>query len=144
MLTPASPAHAEALAAIHAASFPTPAQWGPEAMALQLGLPGAFGWIDPSGGMILARVAADEAEILTLAVAPEARRKGVARALLARARTQAASAGATTIVLEVGARNTAAQTLYTSTGFTAVGRRPRYYPGGEDAVIMRAPLAASE
>src|SRR5437763_170902 len=67
----ADSAHAEALACIHSRAFPEGERWGADAMALQLGLPGAFGFIDAEGGMVLARVAADEAEILTLAVLPE-------------------------------------------------------------------------
>ena len=66
----ATPAHAAAMAAIHATSYPPRERWGADAMELQLGLPGAFGLIDPEGGLILARQVADEAEILTLAVTP--------------------------------------------------------------------------
>ena len=51
-------------------------------MLLQLELPATFGLIHPLGGMILGRVAADEAEILTLAVAPAQRRRGIGSALL--------------------------------------------------------------
>ena len=57
--------------------------WSAAAIAAQLALPGTFGLIDPAGGMVLARVAADEAEILALAVAPPARRQGRGAALLA-------------------------------------------------------------
>lgn len=139
-MIPATPAHAAAMAAIHAAAFQPGAQWGPDVMALQLGLPGAFGFIDPAGGFVLARVAADEAEIITLAVAPEARRRGIARALLQQAMTRAATAGAATMVLEVAAANLAAAALYAGAGFVQAGHRPRYYPDGADALIMRAPL----
>ena len=128
------------MAAIHHAAFPPGARWGAAALALQLGLPGGFGFIDPAGGVVLARVAADEAEILTLAVAPGARRQGRARALLSAAMARAAAAGALSMALEVGAANTAAQALYRAAGFTPVGRRTRYYPGGEDALVMRAAL----
>ncbi len=136
----AGPAHAEALAAIHGAAFPPHAAWGPQVMALQLGLPGAFGWIDPRGGMVLARVAADEAEILTLAVAADARRRGLGRALLATAMQTAWSHGARFMFLEVASLNTPARALYESAGFAEVGRRRRYYPSGDDALVLRAEL----
>ena len=91
--------------------------------------------------MILARVAADEAEVLTLAVVGAARRAGVGRRLLAAAMGEAARRGAASMFLEVGERNGAALGLYAGAGFVAVGRRERYYAGGEAAVVMRARLA---
>ena len=121
-------AHAAALAAIHAAAFPPGEAWGEDAIALQLALPGAFGLIDERGGMLLGRVAADEAEVLTLAVAPAVRRRGIAAALLraAMARGQARG-GATAMFLEVATGNAAALALYRREGFVEVGRRRRYY-----------------
>ena len=74
----ATMAHVAPLAAIHAEAFPPREAWGEDAIALQLAMPGVFGLVHPRGGMILARVTEDEAEVLTLAVAPEARRQGVA------------------------------------------------------------------
>lgn len=142
-LEPATPLHAAALAAIHAACFVPSERWGQDAMALQLGLPGAFGLIDPRGAMVLARVAADEAEILTLAVAPALRRQGIGRALLEAAAAEAARRGALALFLEVAAANTSARALYAAAGFTQVGLRRRYYPGGIDALVLRRPLALS-
>ncbi len=143
-LVAAGPAHADALAAIHQAAFPPDAAWGPQVMALQLGLPGAFGWIDPRGGMVLARVAADEAEILTLAVAPDARRRGLGRALLAAAMVTARGRGARMMFLEVASLNAPARMLYERAGFAEVGRRRRYYPSGDDALVLRADLVAPD
>ena len=88
------PAHADALAAIHAAAFRGQEAWSASVFAGQLALPGSFALLDPAGGMVLARVIAEEAEILTLAVVPQARRGGVARRLLAGAMQRAAAAGA--------------------------------------------------
>jgi ribosomal-protein-alanine N-acetyltransferase len=136
----ATPAHAHAMAAIHVACFPPRERWGADAMALQLGLPGAFGLIDPAGGFLLMRVAADEAEILTLAVAPEARWQGRAAGLLRAAAGQAAVGGARALFLEVAADNAPARALYAQAGFVEVGRRKRYYAGGSDALIMRRDL----
>ena len=136
--------HAAALAMIHRAAFPPAAAWGVEAIALQLGLAGAFGFLDPRGGMVLARAVADEAEILTLAVAPEARRQGIARALLAAAIRAAEARGAAEMFLEVAAGNAPARALYFRCGFAEVGRRRRYYADGEDALVLRAALNPCE
>ncbi|GAC1348027.1 MAG: hypothetical protein NVSMB18_34940 [Acetobacteraceae bacterium] len=139
-LEPATPAHAAALALLHASAFPERERWGADAMALQLGLPGAFGWIAPEGGLVLARAAADEAEILTLAVHPDGRRRGLARRLLNRAMEEAAERGAVAIFLEVAEANLAAQALYAGAGFAVVGQRPAYYPGGAAALVLRAAI----
>jgi ribosomal-protein-alanine N-acetyltransferase len=128
------------MAAIHEASFPPRERWGEDAMRLQLALPGAFAFIDASGGFVLARVAADEAEVLSLAVMPEARRSGLGRALLAAAMARARELGAATIFLEVAAANAAARALYAAAGFLEVGTRPNYYPGGAAALVLRASL----
>lgn len=129
--------HAAVLAAIHAAAFPPRERWGADAMALQFGLPGVFGLIDSRGGMVLARVAADEAEILTIAVLPEARRQGMGRGLLDAVATLAAGRGVVGLFLEVSTENHAAQALYGACGFAPVGRRRRYYPDGADALVLR-------
>lgn len=143
MIQPAGIAYAPALAEIHAAAFPPGARWGADAMRLQLELPGVFALVDPRGGMVLARVAADEAEILTLAVLPAQRRQGIARALLTAAGERAAADGATALFLEVALRNEAAHALYVACGFAPVGRRRRYYADGDDALVMRRPLNAN-
>jgi [ribosomal protein S18]-alanine N-acetyltransferase len=137
---PAAPAQAEALAAVHRAVFPPREAWGPDAIALQLALPGVFGLAEEQGGMLLARTAADEAEILTLAVLPALRRRGLGRALLLLAMAEARRRGATTMALEVAADNVAGQALYKQAGFMPVGRRRRYYADGADALVLRASL----
>lgn len=132
------PAHVQALAAIHAAAFPAAEAWGADAIALQLALPGAFGRIDRRGGMLLGRIVANEAEILTLAVVPAARRQGIAAALLEAAKTAVAALGGRALFLEVAVGNRGALALYARHGFIEVGRRRRYYGDGSDALIMRA------
>jgi ribosomal-protein-alanine N-acetyltransferase len=138
---PAGPLHAHALALIHAASFPPGETWGPDAIAFQLAIQQAFGLLHPDGGMLLARVTADDAEILTMAVLPEKRRRGIGRTLLAAGMREAASRGASALFLEVSISNQAARDLYRAAGFAEVGRRPRYYSDGADALVMRASLA---
>ena len=136
----AGPEAAAVLAAIHAACFGPGAAWSAADFTTQLTLPGVFGRLDPAGGLVLARVTGEEAEILTLGVVPEARRGGRGRALLAAALAEAAARGARAMFLEAAAANREALGLYAAAGFVAVGRRARYYAGGVDAVVMRCAL----
>jgi [ribosomal protein S18]-alanine N-acetyltransferase len=133
----ATPAYARALAAIHASAFPASEVWGEDAIDLQLALSGSFGLIDQRGGMLLGRVTADEAEVLTLAVAPAVRRRGIAMALLSAARAEIAVRGGKAVFLEVSVGNLAAQALYHRFGFVEVGRRQRYYADSSDALVLR-------
>jgi len=93
----------------------------------------------------ITRTAAVEAEILTLAVAPAARGKGLGRALLQAAINRAQLKGAETMFLEVGADNPQALALYAGLGFAKVGTRKAYYSthsGGTDALVLRLSLPA--
>jgi ribosomal-protein-alanine N-acetyltransferase len=98
-------------------------------------------------GFILFRTAADEAEILTVAVAPDCRRAGMGRALVEGAARTAAGAGATRLFLEVGAGNVAARALYAGLGFTKTAERKGYYRVAgrepEDALVLSVPLPLS-
>jgi ribosomal-protein-alanine N-acetyltransferase len=79
----------------------------------------------------------DELHVLNVAVAPEARRRGVARALLAEVEGRASDEGAAKATLEVRRSNAPALALYRSLGYVEVGVRPRYYAeDGEDAILM--------
>jgi ribosomal-protein-alanine N-acetyltransferase len=133
----ATPAHALALAVIHASAFPPREAWGEDSIGLQLALQGSFGLIDGRGGMLLGRVTADEAEVLTLAVAPAIRRRGIGTALLHAARAEIVARGGKTVFLEVSVGNQAAQALYRRFGFVEVGRRQRYYADSSDALVLR-------
>jgi ribosomal-protein-alanine N-acetyltransferase len=139
---PASSAHAEAMALLHAAAFPPHDRWSAAAFAAQLALPGVFGLLDGRGGLALARVVADEAEVLTIAVHPDARRFGVGRALLTAALAEAARRGAETVFLEVAETNAPARALYAALAFAPFGRRPRYY-GAADALVLRWRVGAT-
>ncbi len=139
---PVTAAHAAVLALIHRAAFPPEEAWSATTIALHVGLPGGFGFIDQRGGMILARTIMDESEILTLAVSPGVRRLGVGAGLLRSAMAHAAAAAARTMFLEVSEANAAARALYGALGFAVVGRRTRYYANGEDALVMRVGLPA--
>ncbi|MDE2583284.1 MAG: GNAT family N-acetyltransferase [Rhodospirillales bacterium] len=140
-MIPANLAAAAAMAAIHAESFPAGEAWDGSAFAAQLAQPGVFGRLDPQGGLVLARIAGDEAEILTLGVVPASRRRGLGRALLAAALAEAAARGARRVFLEVAVANQPALALYAAAGFTPVGRRRGYYADGQDALVLSAVLS---
>jgi [ribosomal protein S18]-alanine N-acetyltransferase len=94
-------------------------------------------------GYVIAHYAADEGEILNLAVAPEQRRRGLGRALARRALAALAERDVREVYLEVRVSNGAAQTLYEGLGFKKVGRRAGYYRRpAEDAVVLRAAILA--
>ena len=93
-------------------------------------------------GFASARPLADEVHVIRLVVAEADRRRGIGRALLAELVRWAVGIGATAVLLEVRASNTAALALYVADGFVIEGRRPGYYPDGEDALLLRLPLAA--
>lgn len=86
-------------------------------------------------GFIVWRVIADEAELITIGVAPAARKTGIASAMLAIMMGDVKKRGAKKVFLEVAETNTAARALYDRAGFQVVGRRPKYYDG-VDAIIM--------
>jgi ribosomal-protein-alanine N-acetyltransferase len=136
-------AHAAVMAEIHRAAFPPKEAWSRDVMLLHLELPTTIGFVHASGGMILARVAADESEILTLAVVPACRRQGIGAALLRIAMAHAAERGATSMILEVAVTNQAARALYLAHGFTEAGLRRHYYADGTDALILRSTLKSA-
>ncbi len=133
------------LAAIHAASFTNPAPWGARAIAGLLALPGVFVVTQPLG-FAMGRVVLDEAELLTLAVAPEGRRQGIGAALLAQFTAEAGARGGQRGWLEVAADNGAAIALYRGAGWGDSGRRRGYYRDGPgpavDALLMERTFAA--
>jgi ribosomal-protein-alanine N-acetyltransferase len=128
------------LAALHAACFECP--WDARTLSDMLAGPGVFAFVHDDDGFVLARAAADEAEILTLAVAPHARGKGLGRALLQAAIGRARALGAATMFLEVGADNPHALALYAGLGFAKVGTRKAYYED-RDALVLRLPLTGN-
>jgi [ribosomal protein S18]-alanine N-acetyltransferase len=78
----------------------------------------------------------DEGHVLDLVVARGQRREGIATHLLAALERCLRRRGAVAITLEVRAHNEPARALYRRSGYVEDGRRPRYYPDGEDAVLM--------
>jgi [ribosomal protein S18]-alanine N-acetyltransferase len=96
-------------------------------------------------GFAISRIAADEAEILSIAIDPSYRGRGLSRELLLTHLGHLAGRGILTIFLEVEENNQPARRLYEWAGFTVVGRRERYYqePGGQqlNALLMRRDLS---
>lgn len=133
------------LARIHAACFAD--AWEARALAGLLASPGAFAFLAADNGFILVRAAGGEAEILTLAVTPEARRHGAGKALVVAAATHAQSLDASALFLEVAVGNDAARALYRRLGFVEAGMRKGYYAARgaepEDALILRSNLPLS-
>ncbi|MDQ3157491.1 MAG: ribosomal protein S18-alanine N-acetyltransferase [Actinomycetota bacterium] len=80
------------------------------------------------------------ADLQRIAVLPDARRQGLGRELLEELLAKATGLGATRILLEVAASNEAAIGLYESFGFEPIHRRRRYYPDGDDALVMERAL----
>jgi len=136
---------ADALHAVHALAFDAP--WPAAEIERMMRVMGGFAMLaeaEAAQGFILVRIVADEAEILTLAVAPAARRQGIGRSLVEAAAQEARRRGARDFFLEVAEDNPAALALYESADFQAVGLRRAYYARPDarpaDALVLRRPL----
>lgn len=127
------------MARLHAACFTTPRPWTEAEFAGLLAEPSVFALTRP-GAILLGRAIAGEAELLTLAVDPAARRRGLARALVQDFLAEARARAAESAFLEVAEANAPARALYAAAGFAQAGRRRGYYrlPGGgaEDALVL--------
>lgn len=85
----------------------------------------------------------ETAQVLTVGVIPEARRRGIASTLLAALYAEARRRNATEILLEVRIDNDGARALYEREGFAVIGTRRGYYDNGRiDAITMRKELTA--
>lgn len=91
-------------------------------------------------GYVAISVVAEVADLTRVAVTSVARRQGIGAALLAWAVEQSRIAGAERMILEVSAANEAAVGLYVSEGFAEIARRPGYYGGGLDALVLERPV----
>ncbi|MBL8552938.1 MAG: GNAT family N-acetyltransferase [Phenylobacterium sp.] len=136
------------MASAHAQAFDSP--WDEMDFEDLLDGEGVFGFLvhgDDPAGVLICRAIAGEAEILTVGVAPWARRQGVAQALMAAAIGAARGVGAADMFLEVDVGNAPAVTLYERLGFVRTGVRRDYYDRGAagraDALVMRLDLTSS-
>lgn len=144
---PIEPAAAKIAAALHRQAGLLES-WDAQSFAALLASPGIEGRFALAGttnepvGLVLWRVAADEAEILTICVSPERRRLGIGRILLEAALAAIQAHGAVRIFLEVAIDNVPAEALYREFGFRREGFRTAYYrtaSGGtiDAAILMR-------
>lgn len=146
IVEPAGPRDAPKLAELHAASFHR--GWDEQEFTELLGERNTLVHRLRMGrkiiGFVASRIGADEAEILSIAVAQSYRGRGLSRDLLLTHLRHLAGRGVAKVFLEVEENNQPARRLYASTGFQIVGRRERYYrqPTGEqlNAMIMRRDL----
>jgi len=147
VLSEASVRDAAALAAIHAASFQR--GWSESEFEQLLADRAVVAQRAAVGrriaGFILSRLAADEAEILSVAVGKRHRGRGLGRRLLDLHLRRLAAMGTQAVFLEVDETNTAARLLYERAGFEEVGRRGGYYPRDDGeagaALVLRRDIA---
>jgi ribosomal-protein-alanine N-acetyltransferase len=132
------------LTALHAACFTEPRDqpWTQRSFSEVLQMPGAGARIAALGdepvGFAVARVVADEAELLLIGIHPAHRRAGHGRVLLDHLFDSLRRAGAERLFLEVAENNQAATAFYRAAGFEPVGRRPNYYEGEAALVLVKA------
>jgi ribosomal-protein-alanine N-acetyltransferase len=138
----ARPADATAIAAVHGASFQR--GWDEHEIQRLLIDNNVVAHRAMAGrkliGFILSRLAAGEAEILSVAVAPAWRGRKLSRPLLDLHLRRLAGLGVRSVFLEVGETNVPACRLYRRAGFREVGRRQGYYEGGATALVLRRDL----
>lgn len=151
VVDPARLADVDDLADLHAASFHR--GWSAAEIEALLSDDAVFAIVarraSPFGsrrpvGFVMVRGAGPEAEVLTLAVSPRQRRRGVGRALMDAAIRRLYHDRVRSLFLEVDETNEAARALYARLRFKEVGRRKNYYAGADgrtgSAVVMRADL----
>jgi ribosomal-protein-alanine N-acetyltransferase len=149
-INPAGGHHVSALADLHASLFPD-APWNAASFKELLAHPGAVAFVARASkpravvGFIVGRLAADEAEILTLGVARDRQHAGIGSLLVETFCRAAKVRGACQLHLEVAADNGAARALYHRFGFRETGRRAGYYAQAgapaEDAINLGLSLA---
>jgi len=127
----------DAVAAVEAAGV---GAWSRAQLDEEIRRAGGHALVALTGGRVvgyaLGWAVAGEVHVLSIAVDPAARRQGLGRRLLD---ALIADCGGGAALLELRADNAAAWALYRGAGFRVVGRRPRYYADGEDALLMTRP-----
>jgi ribosomal-protein-alanine N-acetyltransferase len=138
-LRPATEADVEAISGLESLLFGADA-WTPAIVRSELTAPDRVALVaegdgSDSGvaGYVVVRVSPDVADLHRIAVVPAARRRGLARQLLAEV------GPVPRLLLEVSADNDEARAFYAAEGFTELARRRRYYRDGSDAVVMERP-----
>jgi ribosomal-protein-alanine acetyltransferase len=149
----ATPADVDAIMLLETSIFENDA-WSTEMMARDVAAPECYYLVafppdEPHHILayagLLAPRGASEGDIQTIAVAEEARGRGLGRVLMNTLIGEARKRGAREVFLEVRADNPGAQRLYRSLGFESIATRPGYYqPDNVDAVVMRLAVPAPE
>ena len=132
--------HVAQVAALEKLCFPDP--WSERSVASELDNPLSLWLVATEGERVLGYVGSqsvlDEADMMNVAVHPDARRRGLARSLVEALIEQLKDREVRMLTLEVRASNEPAKALYETMGFTQVGRRKNYYLAPrEDALILR-------
>ena len=141
----ASPERVPDIAALHARLF-NPA-WDAESIGRLIEHPAAAAFVaqvrEPKStvGFVIGQIAADEAEILSIGVAPEWQRRGIARQMVEGLIRAARRAEVDRLYLEVGADNIAALRLYEGMGFTVAAKRKGYYRRADGQAVDALVLA---
>lgn len=136
-IRPATPTDASAIAAVERAAASRP--WSPDAIRASLELPTTRAWVAEESGIVghlIASSVLDEGEVLTVAVHPEHRRRGIARELLSACEHAWVRAGVRRAYLDVRTDNAAAIALYEGLGWVRAGVRAGYYADGSDALQL--------
>lgn len=137
-----------ALLRVEAECFPEAERWGESSWREELtGADRLVLIADDSAdvrGSACLRVQADIADLNRVAVCPDARRRGLAGALVRTGLAWAAAAGGERVLLEVAESNAPARTLYSRLGFRQIARRRRYYADGGDALVLARDLDMKE
>jgi len=148
-LQPLGPLDRAVAAALHGRCFDD--GWSEAAMTEILAMPGSFGALAQVGdepvGVVIALAVEPDAEILTLGVLPQFRRRGIARRLLTWVIDRLDDVACQRLLLEVAEDNLAARTLYGKFGFEQVGCRPSYYrrsAGAKAAIVLARTLHGRE
>ena len=139
-ILPMQARHVPQIAALERLCFSDP--WNEAAVGGELENPLSLWLVAEQNGAVLGYVGSQmvppEADMMNIAVAPEARRQGIAEAMIGELIRRLSASGVTSLSLEVRASNAAARSLYEKLGFRQVGLRPNYYfHPKEDACILR-------
>jgi [ribosomal protein S18]-alanine N-acetyltransferase len=147
-IRPADEDDLPALADLEAAAFPDPGSpaWSQALLASELEQATAMMLVAASAshrevlGYASFRRVGRESELLRVAVAPNARGRGIGRRLVEAGLARLRGEGVTTCFLEVRPSNTPALALYERLGFARISRRRRYFPDGSDALVLEVDL----
>ena len=143
MIRPAVAADVLAVAVLEAELFGADA-WSAGQVREELTGPGRTAWVAEEAavpiGYVVTRTVGEVADLQRIGVAPAARRRGLARELLATALAAAEQSGVDRMLLEVSAINLGALAFYAAEGFTEISRRRSYYRDGSDALVLAREL----